>query len=188
MVDEFKDVMQKRFKMSSLSTISFFLWLQVDQIEKCIFLHQTKYVADIFSWFKMEDERVAKNPLSVNHGITPEIQGEKFNQTLYQAIIGSLMYLTASRPNIMFATCLCARYQANPNANLMLAAKKIMIYLKGAPSLGLWYPRKDEFELTTYSDYDYGKCKRDFKSTSGSCQFLDSRLISWQCKKQTAVA
>ncbi|XP_071740601.1 uncharacterized mitochondrial protein AtMg00810-like [Rutidosis leptorrhynchoides] len=174
--------------MSSLGAINFFLELQVDQTEKGIFLHQSKYVADILSRFKMEDERIAKNPLSVNHGITPENTGPKVNPTMYRAIIGSLIYLTASRLDIMFATCLCARYQAQPNVNHMLAAKKIMRYLKGTPSLGLWYPRKDGFDLTVFSDSDYGGCKRDFKSTSGGCQFLGSRLISWQCKKQTAVA
>ncbi|XP_071689336.1 uncharacterized mitochondrial protein AtMg00810-like [Rutidosis leptorrhynchoides] len=152
MVDEFQNVMQKRFKMSSLGAINFFLGLQVDQTEKGIFLHQSKYVADILSRFKMEDERISKNPL-------------------------------LSRPDITIATCLCARYQAQLNVNHMLAAKKIMRYLKGTPSLGLWYPRKDGFDLTAFSDSDYGGCKRDFKSTSGGCQFLGSRLISWQCKK-----
>ncbi|XP_071729078.1 secreted RxLR effector protein 161-like [Rutidosis leptorrhynchoides] len=136
----------------------------------------------------MENERVAKNPLSVNHGITPKNTGAKVNLTLYRAIIGSLMYLTESRPDIMFATCLCARYQAQPNVNHMLTAKKIMRYLKGTPKFGLGYPRKDGFELTAYSDSDYGGCKIDFKSTAGGCQFLGSRLVSWQCKKQTAVA
>ncbi|XP_071690093.1 secreted RxLR effector protein 161-like [Rutidosis leptorrhynchoides] len=136
----------------------------------------------------MEDERIAKNPLSVNHVITPENTGAKVNPTLYRAIIGSLMYLTASRPDIMFATCLCARYQAQLNVNHMLASKKIMRYLNGTPSLGLWYPRKDGFDQTAYSDSDYGGCKRDFKLTSGGCQFLGSRLVSWQCKKQMAVA
>ncbi|XP_071688816.1 uncharacterized mitochondrial protein AtMg00810-like [Rutidosis leptorrhynchoides] len=132
----------------------------------------------------MEDERIAKNPLSVNHGITPENTGPKVNPTLYKAIIGSLMYLTASRPNIMFATCLYGRYQVQPNVNHMLTAKTIMRYLKGTPSLGLWYPRKDGFDLTTFSDSDYVGCKRDFESTSGGCQFLGSTLVSWQCKKQ----
>ncbi|XP_071712220.1 secreted RxLR effector protein 161-like [Rutidosis leptorrhynchoides] len=136
----------------------------------------------------MENERVVKNPLSVNHGITPENTREKVNPTLYRAIIGSLMYLTASLTDIMFATCLCTCYQAQLNVNHMLAAKKIMRYLTGTLSLGLWYPRKDGFELTAYSDSDYGGCKIYFRSTSGGCQFLGSRLVSWLCKKQTAVA
>ncbi|XP_071709081.1 uncharacterized mitochondrial protein AtMg00810-like [Rutidosis leptorrhynchoides] len=165
--------------MSSLGAINFFLGLQVDATEKCIFLHQSKYVADILSRFKMEDERIAKNPLSVNHAITSENTGPKVNPTLYMAIIGSLMYLTVSHPDIMFATCLCTHYQAQPNVNHMLATKKIMRYLKGTPSLGLWYPRKDGFNLTAFSDSDYGGCKRDFKSTSGGCQCLGSRLVIW---------
>ncbi|XP_071731346.1 uncharacterized mitochondrial protein AtMg00810-like [Rutidosis leptorrhynchoides] len=164
MVDEFQNFMQKRFKMSSLGAINFFLGLQVDQTEKGIFLHQSKYVADILSRFKMEDERIAKNPLSVNHGITLKNTGPKVNPTLYRAIIGSLMYLTASCPDILFATCLCARYQAQPNVNHMLAAKKIMRYLKGTLSLGLWYPRKDGFDLTAFSDSDYGGCKREISN------------------------
>ncbi|XP_071708763.1 uncharacterized mitochondrial protein AtMg00810-like [Rutidosis leptorrhynchoides] len=155
--------------MSSLGAFNFFLGLQVDQTEKGIFLHQSKYVADILSRFKMEDERIAKNPLSVNRGITPENTGAKVNPTVYRAIIGSLMYLTASRPDILFATCLYTHYQAQPNVNHMLAAKKIMHYLKGTPGLGLWYPRKDGFDLTTYSDSNYGGCKRDFKSNSDGC-------------------
>ncbi|XP_071714185.1 secreted RxLR effector protein 161-like [Rutidosis leptorrhynchoides] len=174
--------------MSSLGTIKFFLGLQVAQTDKGIFLHQTKYVADILTRFQMEAERPAKTPLSVNHGISPDMDGAKVDQTLYRAMIGSLMYLTASRPDIMFAVCLCARYQANPNVHHMLVVKKIMRYLKETPSLGLWYPCADGFELTAYSDSDYGGCKKDFKSTSGGCQFLGKRLVTWQCKKQTAVA
>ncbi|XP_071704307.1 secreted RxLR effector protein 161-like [Rutidosis leptorrhynchoides] len=174
--------------MSSLGAINFFLGLQVDQTEKGIFLHQSKYVADILSRFKIEDERIAKNPLWVNHMITPKNTGAKVNPTIYRAIIGSLMYLTASRPDIMLATCLCFHYQAQLNVNHMLAAKKIMRYLKGTPSLGLWYPCKYGFDLTAYSDSDYGDCKRDFKSTFGGFQFLGSMFVSWQCKKQTAVA
>ncbi|XP_071694805.1 secreted RxLR effector protein 161-like [Rutidosis leptorrhynchoides] len=116
-----------------------------------------------------------------------DIMQKRFKMSSLGAIIGSLMYLTASCPNIMFATCLCAHHQAQPNVNHMLPAKKIMRYLKGNPSLGLWYLRKDGFELIAYSDSDYGGCKRDFKSTSCGCQFLGSRLVSWQRKKQTAV-
>ncbi|XP_071740961.1 uncharacterized protein [Rutidosis leptorrhynchoides] len=108
-----------------------YLLEKVDPKEKGIFLHQSKYVADILSRFKMENERIAKNPLSVNHEITPKNTGAKVNPTIYRAIIGSLMYLTASRPYIMFATCLCARYQAQPNVNHMLVTKKIMRLSKG---------------------------------------------------------
>ncbi|XP_071688746.1 uncharacterized mitochondrial protein AtMg00810-like [Rutidosis leptorrhynchoides] len=136
----------------------------------------------------MEAERPAKTSLSGNHGISPDCEGAKVDQTLYREIIGSLMCLTASRPDIMFAVCSCARYQANPNVHHMLVVKKHLRYLKDKPSLGLWYPCDDGFKLTTYSDSDYGGCKKDFKSTSGGCQFLGSRLVTWQCKKQTAMS
>ncbi|XP_071713667.1 uncharacterized mitochondrial protein AtMg00810-like [Rutidosis leptorrhynchoides] len=127
----------------------------------------------------MEDERPTRTPLSVNHGITPDKEGAKVDQTLYRAIIGSLMYLTASRPDIMFAVCLCACYQANPNVHHLLVVKKIMRYLKQTPNLGLWYPCDNDFVLTAYSDSDYGGCKKDFKLTSGGYQFLGNRLVIW---------
>ncbi|KAI3745160.1 hypothetical protein L1987_58266 [Smallanthus sonchifolius] len=103
-------------------------------------------------------------------------------------MIGSLLYLTASRPDIMFAVCLCARFQANPKLSHLIAVKRILRYLKHKPKLGLWYPKTNLFDLVAYSDSDYGGCNLDRKSTSGGCQFLGNRLISWQCKKQTTVS
>ena len=103
-------------------------------------------------------------------------------------MIGSLMYLTASRPDIMFAVCLCSRFQCNPKMSHLHAVKRIFKYLKGQPKLGLWYPKDSPFELVAYSDSDYGGDNLDRKSTSGGCQYLGSRLVSWQCKKQQSVA
>ena len=88
----------------------------------------------------------------------------------------------------MFAVCLCARYQAKPKVSHLAAAKRIMRYLKGTPDTGLWYPKDDNFSLTSFSDSDYGGCKLNFKSTTGGCQFFGDRLVTWQCKKQTSVA
>ncbi|XP_071729090.1 uncharacterized protein [Rutidosis leptorrhynchoides] len=121
--------------------------------------------------FQVETERPNKTLLSVNNGISPDCEGAKVDPTLYRAIIGSLMYITA-----------------NPNVHHMFVVKKSLWFLKDTPSLGLWYPSEDGFELTAYSDSNYGGCKKDFKSTSGGCQFLGSKLVSWQCKKQTTVA
>ncbi|GKA22217.1 hypothetical protein Tco_0708179 [Tanacetum coccineum] len=103
----------------------------------------------------------------------------------YMYMIGSLMYLTASRPNIMFVVCACARFQVTPKASHLNAVKRIFRYLKHQPKLGLWYPRDSPFELEAYSDSDYKGASLDRKSTTGDCQFLGRRLISWQCKKQT---
>ncbi|KAD4981808.1 hypothetical protein E3N88_18479 [Mikania micrantha] len=185
---EFENVMKEKFEMSSMGEMKFFLGLQVDQSKAGIFIHQTKYVGDILSRFSMSDAKPAGTPLAVNHGITPDEKGELIDATLYRGMIGSLMYLTASRPDIMFATCLCARYQSKPRVSHLITVKRIMRYLKGTPELGLWYPNDDNFELTAYSDSDYGGCKRDFKSTSAGCQFFGNRLVTWQCKKQTSVS
>ncbi|GJY14980.1 retrovirus-related pol polyprotein from transposon TNT 1-94 [Tanacetum coccineum] len=100
----------------------------------------------------------------------------------------SLMYLTSSRPDIMFAVCACARYQVNPKVSHLHVVKRIFRYLKGQPKLGLWYPKDSPFDLVAYTDSDYARASLDRKSTIGGCQFLGCRLISWQCKKQTVVA
>ncbi|GJW22122.1 putative ribonuclease H-like domain-containing protein [Tanacetum coccineum] len=105
-----------------------------------------------------------------------------------KSMIGSLMYLTASRPDIMFAVSACSRHQVTPLTSNLNAVKKIFKYLKGQPKLGLWYPRDSPFVLEAYSDSDYAGSNGDRKSTTGGCQFLGRRLISWQCKKQTVVA
>ncbi|GJV22555.1 hypothetical protein Tco_1371575 [Tanacetum coccineum] len=114
--------------------------------------------------------------------------GEEVDVHLYRSIIGSLMYLTSSRPDIMFAVCACARYQVNPKVSHLHAVKRIFRYLKGQPKLGLWYIKDSPFDLVAYTDSDYAGASLDKKSTTGGCQFLGSRLISWQCQKQTVVA
>ncbi|GKB97081.1 hypothetical protein Tco_0983218 [Tanacetum coccineum] len=103
-------------------------------------------------------------------------------------MIGSLMYLTDSRPDIMFVVYACARFQVTPKVSHLHVVKRIFRYLKGQPKLGLWYPRDSPFDLDAFSDSDYVGTSLDRKSTTGGCQFLDKRLISWQCKKQTIVA
>ncbi|GKD67077.1 hypothetical protein Tco_1309185 [Tanacetum coccineum] len=103
-------------------------------------------------------------------------------------MIGSLMYLTTSRPDIMFAVRACSRFQVTPKTSHLNAVKRIFRYLKGKPKLGLWYPRVSSFDLKSYSDSDYVGANLDKKSTTRGCQFLGRRLISRQCKKQTIVA
>nr|GFC57773.1 hypothetical protein [Tanacetum cinerariifolium]GFC57790.1 hypothetical protein [Tanacetum cinerariifolium] len=107
---------------------------------------------------------------------------------LYRSMIGSLMYLTESRPDIMFAICACARHQVTPKEYHMHEVKRIFRYLNSHPKLGIWYPKDSPFDLVAYSDSDYGGATQDRKSTTEGCQFLGRRLILWQCKKQTIVA
>ncbi|KAD4180043.1 hypothetical protein E3N88_28634 [Mikania micrantha] len=185
---DFESLMKSKFEMSSMGELTFFLGLQVKQTPTGIFINQSKYVKDILERFKMSDCKALGTPMSKTTSLGPDLEGEDVDQHQYRAMIGSLMYLTASRPDIMFATCVCARFQATPKVSHLLAVKRIFRYLKGAPNLGLWYPRNDDFQFIAYTDSDYGGCNISKKSTYGGCQFLGSRIVSWQCKKQSCVS
>ncbi|GJX02713.1 ribonuclease H-like domain-containing protein [Tanacetum coccineum] len=113
---------------------------------------------------------------------------ENVDVHLYRSMIGSLMHLTAFRPDIMFDIYACARFQVTPKMSHLHAMKRIFRYLKGQPKLGLWYPEDSPFNLEAFSNYDYARASLDRKSTTGGCQFLGKRMISCQCKKQTIVA
>ena len=114
--------------------------------------------------------------------------GKPVDNTIYRGMIGSLLYLTASRPDIMYSVCLCARFQANLKESHLTAVKRIFRYLNGTKDFGLWYPCSNNFELVGYSDADFAGYKVDRKSTSGCCQFLGTSLICWHSKKQNSVA
>ncbi|GJU29993.1 hypothetical protein Tco_1173582 [Tanacetum coccineum] len=122
------------------------------------------------------------------NNLGPDLSGKVVNETQYRGMIGSLMYLTATRTDIQFSTCLYTRYQANPKESHLIAVKRIFRYLKGTPSLGLWYPKCLGFDLKGYSDSDYVGCNMDRKSTSGACQLLGGKLVCWSAKKQQSVA
>ncbi|GKA81761.1 hypothetical protein Tco_0788453 [Tanacetum coccineum] len=122
------------------------------------------------------------------NNLGPNLNGKAVNETQYRGMIGSLIYLTTSRLDIQFSTCLCARYQANPKESHLIAVKRISRYLKDTPSLGLWYPKCSGFDLKGYSDSDYTGCNMDRKNTSGACQFLGGKLVYWSAKKKQYVA
>ncbi|GJS77950.1 hypothetical protein Tco_0727831 [Tanacetum coccineum] len=127
-------------------------------------------------------------PIETQKPLVKDEEASDVDVHLYRSMIGSLMYVTASRPDIMFAVCACSRFQVTPKTSHLSAVKRIFRYLKGKPKLGLWYPRDSSFDLESYSDSDYAGANLDRKSTTGGCQFLGRRLITWQCKKQTIVA
>ena len=120
--------------------------------------------------------------------LTKDESGKAVDTTKYRGMIGSLLYLTASRPDIMYSVCLCARFQSNPKESHLNAVKRIFKYLNGTAELGIFYPRTPSFDLIGFTDADYAGCQTDRKCTSGGCQFLGKRIVSWQCKKQTFVA
>ncbi|GKE13498.1 putative ribonuclease H-like domain-containing protein, partial [Tanacetum coccineum] len=175
---EFEDCMHKRFQMSSMGELTFFLGLQVKQQPDGIFTSQDKYVADILKKFDFWSIRTATTPIESNKPLVKNEDGEDVDVHVYRSMIGSLMYLTASRPDIMFAVCACARFQVTPKVSHLNAVKRIFRYLKHQPKLGLWYPRDSSFELEAFSDSDYGGASLDRKSTTSGYQFLGRRLIS----------
>ncbi|GJZ15003.1 putative ribonuclease H-like domain-containing protein [Tanacetum coccineum] len=174
--------------MSSMEELTFFLGQQVEQRKDGIFLSQDKYVYDILKKFGFSSVKTASTPMETHKPLSQDTAGTDVDVHLYRSMIGSLMYLTSSRPDIMFAVCACSRFQVQPKASHMHAVKRIFRYLKGQPTLGLWYPKDSPMDLIAYSDSDYAGASIDRKSTTGGCQFLGCRLISWQCKKQTIVA
>ncbi|GJU70491.1 putative ribonuclease H-like domain-containing protein [Tanacetum coccineum] len=184
----FEKLMHEKFQMSSMGELTFFLGLQVKQKKDGIFISQDKYVAEILKKFRFTEVKTASTPMETQKPLLKDEDGKEVDVHMYRSMIGSLMYLTSSRPDIMFAVCACARYQVNPKVSHLHAVKRIFRYLKGQPKLGLWYPKDSPFDLVAYTDSDYARASLDRKSTTGGCQFLGSRLISWQCKKQTVVA
>ncbi|GJT63030.1 putative ribonuclease H-like domain-containing protein [Tanacetum coccineum] len=158
----FEKLMKDKFQMSSIGELTFFLGLQVQQKEDGIFISQDKYIAEILKKFNYTDVKSASTQVDLEKPLVKDGDADDVDVHLYRSMIGSLMYLTTSRPDIMFAVC--------------------------KPTLGLWYSRNSSFELVAYTDSDYARATQDRKSTNGGCQFLQNRLISWQCKKQTVVA
>ncbi|GJV01872.1 putative ribonuclease H-like domain-containing protein [Tanacetum coccineum] len=185
---EFEVLMKGEFEMSAMGEMTFFLGLQVKQLPDGTFISQDRYVKDMLTKFDMESVRTATTPYEAAKTKLKDETDPPVNVHLYRSMIGSLMYLTASRPDIMFAVSACSRHQVTPLTSHLNAVKKIFKYLKGQPKLGLWYPKDSPFQLEAYSDSDYAGSHGDRKSTTGGCQFLGTRLISWQCKKQTIVA
>jgi hypothetical protein len=139
-------------------------------------------VADILKKFDYANVKTAVTPMENRVPLTKDENVADVVVHLYRSMIGSLIYLTASRPDIMFAVCACSRFQINPKTSHLHAVKIIFKYLKGKPNLGLWYPKDSSFHLEAFSDSDYAGASLDRKSTTGGCQFLGRRLISWQCK------
>ncbi|KAI3523294.1 hypothetical protein L1887_01354 [Cichorium endivia] len=172
----------------SRGTIDPTLFRKANQISTGIFIHQEKYIESLLKKYSIENASVAKTPMSISFDLDSDLSGKSVDQKTYRGMIGSLLYLTSSRPDIMFATCLCARYQANPKESHLLVVKRIFKYLRGTTSLDIWYPTKGSFMLQAFTDSDYGGCKLDRKSTSGSCQFLGGKLVSWTSKKQSCVS
>ncbi|KAJ9544564.1 hypothetical protein OSB04_024271 [Centaurea solstitialis] len=186
--EKFELLMKSEYKMSMMGELTFFLGLQIKQSEKGIFINQGKYVHEMLKKFDLTSCTPMKTPMAPPLSLDKDSKGKPVDMTLYRGMIGSLLYLTASRLDIMYSTCLCARYQAEPKESHLTAVKRIFRYLKGTPNLGLWYSKDSGFDLTAYSDSDFAGCKIDRKSTTGGCHLLGGKLVSWTSKKQNSVS
>lgn len=185
---EFAKLMGSEFKMSMMGELNFFLGLQVKQSTKVTCIIQQKYIKELLKRFDMEESKVIDTPIAVATKLDMDDSGSPINQTMYRGVIGSLLYLTASRPDIVFSVGLCAIFQSNPKESHLKAAKRILRYLKGTQDLVLYYPTGDNFNLVGHADADYAGYLVDRKSTSGMAQFLGSFLISWGTRKQNSMA
>ncbi|GJU83267.1 retrovirus-related pol polyprotein from transposon TNT 1-94 [Tanacetum coccineum] len=180
--------MHSRFEMSLMGEMKFFLGLQIHQSPKGIFINQAKYALEILKKHNMDNCHSIGTPLATKPKLDVDLSGEPVDQSDYRSKIGSLMYLTSSRPDLVQAVCYCARYQARPTQKHLKEVKRIFKYLKGTINMGLWYPKDSGFELTAFSDADHAGCLDTRKSTSGGIQFLGDKLVSWMSKKQNCTA
>ncbi|GJU19256.1 retrovirus-related pol polyprotein from transposon TNT 1-94 [Tanacetum coccineum] len=160
---------------------------KVHQYSPWIFLSQSHYAIELLKKHGL-DECVSMSTPMATERLDADLQGTPTDQTTYHCMIGGLMYLTASRPDIAFATFIRARYQARPTIKHLKEVKRIFRYLKQSYNMGLWYSKDSGFELIAYSDVDHASCKDDCKSTSGGLQFLGGKLVSWSLKKQDCTA
>ncbi|KAK0586597.1 hypothetical protein LWI29_009370 [Acer saccharum] len=187
-VDEFVSVMSSEFEMSMVGELNYFLGMQVKQTSMGIMLNQSKYAKNLVKRFGLENGKDFETPMSTTLKLDKDEKGKSVDQSLYRSMIGSLLYLTASRPDICFSVGLCARFQANPKESHLKAVKRIIRYIKGTHSLGLFYSFDTNDILVGYCDADWAGNIDDRKSTSGGCFYVGNNLVSWSSKKQNSVS
>jgi hypothetical protein len=143
-----------------------------------IFFNQSKYIKEMLKKFSLEESKPMKTPMSTETKLTKDEEGESVDNTKYRGMIGSLLYLTASRPDTMFSVCLCARFQEDPKTSHLEMVKRIFRYVKGTIHLGLYYPKGTSVETIVYADSDHAGDYVDRKSTSSVCTFMGCCLTS----------
>ncbi|GJW84335.1 retrovirus-related pol polyprotein from transposon TNT 1-94 [Tanacetum coccineum] len=185
--DDFSKIMHDEFEMSIMGELNFFLGLQIKQLVWHLF-QQIQIHQGMLKKFGLEDSNPIKTHMSSKTKLIRDEDGESVDDTKYRGMIGSLLYLTASRSDIMFSVCLWAHFQKVPKTSHLYAIKRIFRYIKGTTHLGLWYPKGTGVETIVYVDSYHTGDYVDRKSTSGVCTFIGCCLTSWFSKKQTALA
>nr|GEW31726.1 retrovirus-related Pol polyprotein from transposon TNT 1-94 [Tanacetum cinerariifolium] len=186
--DLFANITCSKFKMPMMGKISFFLGLQISQSPKGIFINQSKYALESLKKYGFESCDPVDTTMVEKSKLDEDKEGKAVDPSHYRGMIGTLLYLTASRPDLQFAICMCARYQARPTEKHIHAVKRIFLYLHGTVNRGLWYPKDSSVALTAFTYADHAGFQDTRHSTSGSLQFLRDRLISWSSKRQKRAA
>ncbi|GJY54230.1 retrovirus-related pol polyprotein from transposon TNT 1-94 [Tanacetum coccineum] len=178
MCNEFANQMTNKFKISMMGQMSFFLGLQISQSPRGIFINQSKYASEIVKKYGLHSTNSVDTPMIENKKLDEDLQGKQVDATLYHGMIGSLMYLISSRPDLNHVVCLCARYQAKPIKKHLQAVKQVFRYLNGTINMGLWYSKDIDMSLTAYADADHAGCQETRRSKSGSAQFLGDKVLT----------
>lgn len=176
--------MNNEFEMSVIGEMKFFLGLQITQNDKGIFIYQAKYTRELLKKFVMENSKQVGTPMVISEKLTKKYVSTLVNPTRYKSMIGSFLYLTQTRLDIMSIVCIVSRYQSDPRENHECVVKRIYMYLQGTTKYGLWYPKDDDFTLCAYTDVDWVGDIDDRKRTSGGAFFLGKKLVSWTNEKQ----
>jgi hypothetical protein len=173
--------------MSMIGELNYFLGLQVKQTVKSIFISQSMYAKDLVKRFGLDGKSHARTPMSTSVKISSDLAGKSFDPSLYRSMIGSLLYLTANRPDIAFSVVVCARFQENPKESHLTAVKCIIRYVNDTLLYDIWCSRERNLVVAGYSDANWAGNANDRKSTSGGCFYVGNNLVAWMSKKQASI-
>lgn len=179
--------MHDEFEMSMMGELKFFLGIQTNQCKKGVYVHHTKYTKDLLKKFKLDVYKIMSTLMHPTYNMSKEERNIKVCQKMYRGMIGSLLYLTTSRPDILFSVCLYARFQSDPRETHLTVVKRIYRYLKETTNLGMLYKKSLDYNIVRLCDADYARDRIKRKSTSGNCQFIGENLISWTSKRQATI-
>ncbi|XP_019153674.1 PREDICTED: uncharacterized protein LOC109150210 [Ipomoea nil] len=174
--------------MSMVGQLTYFLGLQVKQSAEGYFISQEKYAKNLIKKFELGSCKSPRTPISTSTKLSKDYAGQPVDSTLYRSLIGSLLYLIASQPNIMYCVGMCARYQSAPKESHLIAAKRILKYVKGTVQYGLWYSKESDICLVAFCDTDWAGNVDDRKSTFGGCFFVGKNLVYWLSKKYNSIS
>ncbi|KAJ8751833.1 hypothetical protein K2173_026028 [Erythroxylum novogranatense] len=187
-VNKFKLEMKTVFEMTDIGLMTYFLGMEVEQSQDEVFICQKKYAKEILKKFQMEDCKEMRTPMNQKEKLVKEDGAAQVDETEFRSLIGCLMYLTATRPNILNAVSILSRFMHCPNETHMRAAKRVIRYIKGTWNYGVKFMKSKELKLIGFSDSDWGGSIDDMKSTYGYCFTFGSGMFSWSPKKQETVA